>query len=113
MNSADQGQISVSVPEVVPDGTGNLAKYWSEWQDLNLRPPRPERGVFGRAMKRLALLAHRNTLHSLPPSLMHPNPNTHVQLSYQPSLAFFIMQRPRYVGACPPTSSPQRQPADQ
>ena len=20
------------------------AKYWSEWQDLNLRPPRPERG---------------------------------------------------------------------
>src|SRR5205085_140705 len=22
------------------------AKGWSEWQDLNLRPPRPERGVF-------------------------------------------------------------------
>src|ERR1700738_5701588 len=22
-----------------------LAKYWSEWQDLNLRPPRPERGA--------------------------------------------------------------------
>ena len=21
-----------------------FAKYWSEWQDLNLRPPRPERG---------------------------------------------------------------------
>jgi hypothetical protein len=21
------------------------AKYWSEWQDLNLRPPRPERGA--------------------------------------------------------------------
>ena len=21
------------------------AKSWSEWQDLNLRPPRPERGV--------------------------------------------------------------------
>jgi hypothetical protein len=36
--------IGVSVPEVVPDGTGNLAKCWSEWQDLNLRPPRPERG---------------------------------------------------------------------
>jgi len=25
--------IGVSVPEVVPDGTGNLAKCWSEWQD--------------------------------------------------------------------------------
>ena len=23
---------------------GNSTKYWSEWQDLNLRPPRPERG---------------------------------------------------------------------
>ena len=22
-----------------------LAKCWSEWQDLNLRPPRPERGA--------------------------------------------------------------------
>src|SRR5437762_13847466 len=21
------------------------AKYWAEWQDLNLRPPRPERGA--------------------------------------------------------------------
>jgi hypothetical protein len=38
--------IGVSVPEVVPDGTGNLAKCWSEWQDLNLRPPRPERGDY-------------------------------------------------------------------
>jgi hypothetical protein len=25
-----------------------LAKEWSEWQDLNLRPPRPERGDFGK-----------------------------------------------------------------
>jgi hypothetical protein len=24
---------------------GFSAKYWSEWQDLNLRPPRPERGA--------------------------------------------------------------------
>ena len=24
-----------------------FAKYWSEWQDLNLRPPRPERGGEG------------------------------------------------------------------
>ena len=35
---------AVSVPEVVPDWRVNLGKYWSEWQDLNLRPPRPERG---------------------------------------------------------------------
>jgi hypothetical protein len=34
----------VSVPEVVPDCMENLGKCWSEWQDLNLRPPRPERG---------------------------------------------------------------------
>jgi hypothetical protein len=24
------------------------ARKWSEWQDLNLRPPRPERGVLSR-----------------------------------------------------------------
>ncbi|MFY9771715.1 MAG: hypothetical protein WAK04_15985, partial [Xanthobacteraceae bacterium] len=41
--------IGVSVPEVVPDATDDLAKYWSEWQDLNLRPPRPERGREGAA----------------------------------------------------------------
>ncbi len=33
---------AVSVPEVVPDWRVNLGKYWSEWQDLNLRPPRPQ-----------------------------------------------------------------------
>jgi hypothetical protein len=27
-----------------------LAKCWSEWQDLNLRPPRPERGALPRAL---------------------------------------------------------------
>ena len=30
-------------------------KYWSEWQDLNLRPPRPERG----ALPDCATLRHR------------------------------------------------------
>ena len=36
--------------------SANGAKYWSEWQDLNLRPPRPERGVlpFGRFADRRA-----------------------------------------------------------
>ena len=24
--------------------------FWSEWQDLNLRPPRPERGALPRAL---------------------------------------------------------------
>src|SRR5258707_4557641 len=26
-------------------GAPNTLKTWSEWQDLNLRPPRPERGA--------------------------------------------------------------------
>jgi hypothetical protein len=37
-----------TVPESVPVDVGISAKYWSEWQDLNLRPPRPERGVLPR-----------------------------------------------------------------
>jgi hypothetical protein len=44
-----------------------FAKYWSEWQDLNLRPPRPERGV---AMHRHLMLlipgADRNHLPCFP-----------------------------------------------
>jgi hypothetical protein len=34
-----------SVGETVGLGLSGSAKYWSEWQDLNLRPPRPERGA--------------------------------------------------------------------
>src|SRR5580700_8932829 len=30
---------------------GISAKSWSEWQDLNLRPPRPERGALARVDK--------------------------------------------------------------
>jgi len=37
-------QCRVSVPITVP-ATNLILKNWSEWQDLNLRPPRPERGV--------------------------------------------------------------------
>jgi hypothetical protein len=37
----------VSVAILVAAAIQYSAKYWSEWQDLNLRPPRPERG--GRA----------------------------------------------------------------
>ena len=33
-----------TVPQSVPVSVLIPAKYWSEWQDLNLRPPRPERG---------------------------------------------------------------------
>ena len=29
----------------VPVNARIFAKCWSEWQDLNLRPPRPERGA--------------------------------------------------------------------
>jgi hypothetical protein len=32
-----------SVAEAVAEKDEVSAKYWSEWQDLNLRPPRPER----------------------------------------------------------------------
>ena len=34
-----------SVGETVGLGLSGSVKYWSEWQDLNLRPPRPERGA--------------------------------------------------------------------
>src|SRR5215469_15163091 len=33
------------VAQVVADFASKSAKCWSEWQDLNLRPPRPERGA--------------------------------------------------------------------
>jgi hypothetical protein len=42
------GSSSVSsqvVAQVVADFASKSAKCWSEWQDLNLRPPRPERGA--------------------------------------------------------------------
>jgi integrase len=34
-----------TVAESVAERNKKPAKYWSEWQDLNLRPPRPERGA--------------------------------------------------------------------
>ena len=39
--------VSVNVDKTVPQSVPVIvvlsAKHWSEWQDLNLRPPRPER----------------------------------------------------------------------
>ena len=32
------------VPHIVPRDDFSCEERWSEWQDLNLRPPRPERG---------------------------------------------------------------------
>src|SRR6516164_2679746 len=32
------------VPHIVPRDGFYCEESWSEWQDLNLRPPRPERG---------------------------------------------------------------------
>jgi hypothetical protein len=40
---ARSGGVSVMQPLTVRNLES--AKCWSEWQDLNLRPPRPERGV--------------------------------------------------------------------
>src|SRR5580704_12210517 len=34
-----------SSPPLQAGGFSDRAKYWSEWQYLNLRPPRPERGA--------------------------------------------------------------------
>jgi hypothetical protein len=31
------------VPHIVPPDDFSCEESWSEWQDLNLRPPRPER----------------------------------------------------------------------
>jgi hypothetical protein len=36
---------AISVGETVGPRSCGSAKYWSEWQDLNLRPPRPEQGA--------------------------------------------------------------------
>jgi hypothetical protein len=38
------GTQRVSVGETVGIDVSDGAKCWSEWQDLNLRPPSPERG---------------------------------------------------------------------
>jgi hypothetical protein len=38
---------AISVGETVGPLSWGSAKYWSGWQDLNLRPPRPERGGRG------------------------------------------------------------------
>src|SRR5262249_33341764 len=50
--SADRSSSSIyeytpceTVPQSVPPTIEISAKCWSEWQDLNLRPPRPERGA--------------------------------------------------------------------
>src|SRR5262249_9056254 len=50
--SADRSSSSIyeytpceTVPQSVPLTIEISAKCWSEWQDLNLRPPRPERGA--------------------------------------------------------------------
>ena len=33
------------VPHIVPRDDFSCEESWSEWQDLNLRPPRPERSL--------------------------------------------------------------------
>jgi integrase len=42
---ARHGRGRETVAEAVAEKERISAKYWSEWQDLNLRPPRPERGA--------------------------------------------------------------------
>jgi hypothetical protein len=40
-----KGKKSGFVPHIRPHDDQKWEKVWSEWQDLNLRPPRPERGA--------------------------------------------------------------------
>ncbi len=47
---------SLSVGETVGKENRDFAKCWSEWQDLNLRPPRPERGALPRPPRRVGRL---------------------------------------------------------
>ena len=44
-------RIGSSQRKLVADFGNESAKCWSEWQDLSLRPPRPERGAPGIRLK--------------------------------------------------------------
>jgi hypothetical protein len=46
---------SQTVPQSVPISILISAKYWSEWQDLNLRPPRPERGAVHEHLRKVGI----------------------------------------------------------
>src|SRR5262249_39987620 len=54
---------SKTVPQSLPVIVALSVKHWSEWQDLNLRPPRPERGNFS---PQLDLLSPAYKLHRRP-----------------------------------------------
>jgi hypothetical protein len=81
-NSAKAGDAAgVSVPISVPvwvtarTGVGEAADFsgeiWSEWQDLNLRPPRPERGALpGCATLRYLAKARLYSLGPPPPAVL-------------------------------------------
>src|ERR1700720_4072214 len=40
------------VPHIRPRSDSRCRESWSEWQDLNLRPPRPERGALSSPINR-------------------------------------------------------------
>ena len=49
---AQGGAIRSGFCDATCDGSeSGIAKCWSEWQDLNLRPPRPERGALPGSLK--------------------------------------------------------------
>jgi hypothetical protein len=54
--------ISKTVPQSVPENVMISAKCWSEWQDLNLRPPRPERGARAQAARSALVLGDHDAL---------------------------------------------------
>ena len=64
---ARSGGVSVTLPVTVR--SLESAKCWSEWQDLNLRPPRPERGANSNKSTRVG---SRDTPE--PPGIVHDRP---------------------------------------
>jgi hypothetical protein len=53
------------VPHIWPHEQSRSSEKWSEWQDLKLRPPRPERGALPAALSSSHLFASVG----MPPSI--------------------------------------------
>src|SRR5215831_6665290 len=58
---------------------GNDAKCWSEWQDLNLRPPRPERGALSAIAPALLRLVARRPQSTQAPEAFGVSPSREAQ----------------------------------
>ena len=50
------------VPHIVPRDDFSCEESWSEWQDLNLRPPRPERSLLAHLLANYSVRAGRSRM---------------------------------------------------